>query len=204
MGEQKPISLCDVTPYVTPESLTLIDWEHLREEFLHLLPIGSKLLDIGAGKGEDSAFFQKNRLIVLTADKYTENLQKADVSTDKVTMDLCHLSLPLNSLDGIWLANVLIFAQDEQRDALQECFRVLKPGGKIFVCNNFFSFAPFTVPLSPDMAEYILAPYSSYKVKTWIEEVGFIILEEKIGIDIPQKRGFGNSSGFHILFGEKP
>ena len=96
---------------------------------------GKKILELGCGAGEASVYFAKKGAIVTATDlsqgmldvtMKLANLHGTTLSTVKTPA--APLPFPDNSFDIIYAANVLHHVDLEI--TLQECRRVLKPGGK--------------------------------------------------------------------------
>lgn len=89
-----------------------------------------KLMDFGAGKGEFIDYFKdwpNVSTVAFEIDKtYFENLQRKHRTCFEYSQ------LKDESIDYIYSFDVLEHIEDDQQ-ALRELFRVLKPGGKIFI-----------------------------------------------------------------------
>lgn len=102
----------------------------------YLMGVGTQVLDLGSGPG-----FQAKQL----RDEYHLSVVCVDASEKMVLeclekglearqMDFGHLDIPDASVDGIWMSFALHHVQPGYRDTvLQEMFRVLKPGGIVYV-----------------------------------------------------------------------
>jgi ubiquinone/menaquinone biosynthesis C-methylase UbiE len=97
---------------------------------------GKKLLDLGCGAGENSVYFAKKGADCLAAD-YSPGMVKVaiDLATANgveitgKTINAMALDLPDNSFDIVYASNLLHHLPDPKL-AIQEMYRVLKPGGK--------------------------------------------------------------------------
>lgn len=176
-----------------------IEWQRLRQDFIERIPEGGRILDVGVGSGEDSRFFESKGFRVVSADLQG---RKLDSTSTPVVMDLAHLGFADQSFDAVWLANVVIFVDDNlKRKAFETCSNILNRNGTLFVCDNFFP--------SDESIDSLMEPqlgdewHTSKRVHNMVEESGFKIVDEKIGIDIPEKRGFADKRGFHTMLATK-
>lgn len=114
------------------------DWKiRERADFLMLLQKEQKrsLLEIGAGVGRDSLFFQENgletRCIDLSPAMVAFCRQKG---LDAQVMDVAELDFPDESFDTVYSMNSLLhLPKAEFPGALAQIRRVLKPGGLFFL-----------------------------------------------------------------------
>jgi SAM-dependent methyltransferase len=108
-----------------------------RTAFLdHLIAEGRALLvEIGAGTGQDSAFFKDNGLDVVATDLTPEMVEFClNKGLDARVMDACHLDLPHESFDAAWSINTLLHVPDtDMPRALAEIARVLRPEGLFYL-----------------------------------------------------------------------
>ncbi|WP_172840461.1 class I SAM-dependent methyltransferase [Virgibacillus phasianinus] len=93
------------------------------------------LLEIGAGPGKDSLFFNQQGLDTYSTDLSPEMvklcLQKG-LAAEVMTFE--NLAFPDNHFDAIWAMNCLLHVpKDEIRIAFTEIKRVLKPSGLFFM-----------------------------------------------------------------------
>ncbi len=116
--------------------------------FAYILPKmgeleGKKVLELGTGTGGTATLLAKRGASVVGIDllpfRLTEARARAaehDVaeSVEFALMDAMHLAFPDNTFDFIISKSVLVFT-DHTRTA-QECYRVLKPGGKAIFIEN--------------------------------------------------------------------
>ncbi|WP_047982808.1 class I SAM-dependent methyltransferase [Ornithinibacillus californiensis] len=120
------------------DRLTVQDWKVAeRNTFLSFLHKENKksLLEIGAGPGKDSLFFQEKGLETFATDISVEMIKlcKEKGLTAKV-MDFADLDFPDNHFDAIWSLNCLLHVPKmEIRGVLQEIKRVLKPSGLFYM-----------------------------------------------------------------------
>src|SRR5436305_11462127 len=82
-----------------------------RGKFLQLLQAGAKntLLEIGAGPGKDSLYFQENGLQVVSTDLSPEMVKRCrEKGLTAYVMDFLHLTFPPASFDAVYALNCLL------------------------------------------------------------------------------------------------
>ena len=114
------------------------DWKtRERGAFLDLLKHEHKasLLEIGAGVGHDSLFFQDQSLAVTAIDLTPAMVALCRQKGLKAyVMDMTDLCLPDESFDAVYALNSLLhLPKAEFPLALSEIWRVLRPGGLAFI-----------------------------------------------------------------------
>ncbi|MFN2125056.1 MAG: class I SAM-dependent methyltransferase [Candidatus Promineifilaceae bacterium] len=111
--------------------------ESERLEFLELLQQEGKksLLEIGAGAGWDSLFFQGNGLKVVSSDLSPEMVHLCrEKGLEAYEMDFLHLKFSDNRFEAVYARNCLLHVPKESLvDVLQEIRRVMTPGGLFFL-----------------------------------------------------------------------
>ena len=120
------------------ETYSMPDWKiELRSNFVSLLQKENKktLLEIGAGTGRDSKFFQDQGLDVVCID-----LSPAMVELCKqkgltaYVMDMADIQFPANSFDAVYSMNSLLhLPKAEFPLVLRAVDRLLKPDGVVFI-----------------------------------------------------------------------
>ena len=133
----------------TVETDLLLWWEDFYlPVFEYVLPemgtlTGKKVLELGTGTGGTATLLAKRGASVVGIDllpfRITEAQQRTAeynvaAAVDFALMDAMHLAFPDNTFDVIISKSVLVFT-DHKRTA-QECYRVLKPGGKAIFMEN--------------------------------------------------------------------
>lgn len=112
-------------------------FEALISEFVKMLPINAKVLDVGCGTGGETKKLMEKGINVIGIDLVRKMLDKAtkevpDGNFQK--MDLMDLNLPDSQFDGIWSARTLIHVPTGQLNkAISEFRRVLKIGGAVCI-----------------------------------------------------------------------
>ena len=108
-----------------------------RTKFLGLLQQEKKetLLEIGAGSGKDSAFFQEHRLQVLCTDLSSEMVKLCQAKgLDARIMDFANLASLNNSFDAVYALSCLLhLPKDELPAVLASISSLLNPQGLFFM-----------------------------------------------------------------------
>ncbi|MDF2667822.1 MAG: hypothetical protein K0R67_128 [Paenibacillus sp.] len=114
------------------------DWKtRVRSNYLEQLhEAGARsLLEIGAGPGKDSWFFQQEGLSVTATDLSPEMVRLCAAKGLKAhVMDFSQLDFPDASFDGVYALNCLLhLPKKDLNNVLHEIRRVLKPNGLFFM-----------------------------------------------------------------------
>lgn len=108
-----------------------------RQAFLDLLRREDKttLLEIGAGPGKDSKFFQENGLQVVSTDLSPEMVRLCRAKgLDAYEMDFKNLAFPDEGFDAIYALNCLLHVPKKDLPGiLQKLKMLLKPAGLFFM-----------------------------------------------------------------------
>ena len=108
-----------------------------RQQFLSLLQQEGKttLLEIGAGTGTDSLFFQGNGIDVISTDLSPDMVHLCHEKGLKAyVMDFLSLDFPASSFDAIYALNCLLHVPAHNLPiVLQRLRELLKPGGLFFL-----------------------------------------------------------------------
>jgi SAM-dependent methyltransferase len=120
------------------DSMEKYPWKlDARKAFLdRLVATGAKrLLEVGAGTGQDSVFFRDAGLDVVATDLTPEMVAHcAAKGLDAHVMDVLHLDLPAESFDAVWTINTLLHVPNADLPAaLREIERVVRPDGLVFL-----------------------------------------------------------------------
>ena len=106
-----------------------------RQAFGDRLAPGGRLLEVGAGTGQDSAYFQQRGFAVVATDlssKMVEHCRAKGVEAH--AMDFLHLDFPAASFDAVFAMNCLLHVPNRDLPAVLAAIRdVLRPGGLFFV-----------------------------------------------------------------------
>ncbi len=170
---------------------------------------GSRVLEVGCGYGRISDVLLKSAKIQLIGVDYSESMVRECKKTlnDRFVACLCDAAqLPFQdgSFDAVLCSGVLMHLED-QRLAMNELCRVLRPGGRLVVSSNNL-LSPLALPvilwvLLKSRARQVFKPpwfYTSYLAKLGIEVrsiVGDSLLA--VGLTVP---GIGVSLVPYVLF----
>jgi len=107
-----------------------------RQAYFDLLRIEGKesLLEIGAGPGKDSQFFQDQGIKVVSTDLSPEMVQLCRAKgLEAYEMDFLNLDFPDANFDAVYAINCLLHVPTADLPAvLRAIYRVLKPSGLFF------------------------------------------------------------------------
>jgi ubiquinone/menaquinone biosynthesis C-methylase UbiE len=120
------------------ESRKKEDWKVVeRQYFLELLQKEGKrsLLEIGAGTGLDSKFFQEQGLEVICTDLSPEMVKYCrEKELTAYVMDFLHLDFPANSFAAIYSLNCLLHVPSQDLPTVLSKMReLLQPGGLFYL-----------------------------------------------------------------------
>jgi SAM-dependent methyltransferase len=106
-----------------------------RQAFRRRLAPGARLLEIGAGTGQDSAYFQAEGLAVVAADLSPVMVEHCRAKgVEAHVMDFLHLDFPAGSFDAVFAMNCLLHVPNRDLPAVLAAIRVLlRPGGLFFL-----------------------------------------------------------------------
>lgn len=108
-----------------------------RQAFFDLLRSEGKesLLEIGAGPGKDSEFFQTKGLKVISTDLSPQMVQLCRIKgLEAYEMDFLSLDFPDSHFDAVYALNCLLHVpKAELPDVLRAIYRLLKPSGLFFL-----------------------------------------------------------------------
>ncbi|MET7402752.1 class I SAM-dependent methyltransferase [Dactylosporangium sp. NPDC005572] len=106
-----------------------------RATFRQRLAPGARLLEIGAGTGQDSAYFQQEGLAVVAVDLSPAMVEHCRAKgVEAHVRDFLRLDLPPASFDAVYALNCLLHVPDHDLPAVLVSIRaVLREGGLLFV-----------------------------------------------------------------------
>lgn len=106
-----------------------------RQTFRERLAPGARLLEIGAGTGQDSAYFQDEGIAVIAVDLSAMMVEHCRTKgIEAHVMDFLHLNFPVASFDAMFAMNCLLHVPNDDLPAVLAAIRaVLRPGGLLFV-----------------------------------------------------------------------
>lgn len=95
----------------------------------------TRMLEIGAGTGQDSVFFASHGLDVVATDMSAAMVARCrDKGLDARVMDLSQLDFPAESFDAVHAMNCLLHVPNAELPAvLASVAQVLRPGGLFFL-----------------------------------------------------------------------
>jgi SAM-dependent methyltransferase len=118
------------------DGLTKEPWKLAeRQAFRDRLAPGARLLEVGAGTGQDSMFFQQEGLAVVAADLSPVMVEHCrDKGIEAYVMDFLHLDFPAGSFDAVFAMNCLLHVPNRDLPAVLAAIRVLlRPDGLFFI-----------------------------------------------------------------------
>ncbi len=108
-----------------------------RQHFLELLQQEEKtsLLEIGAGPGKDSQFFQENGLRLVATDLSPQMIEHCrHKGLEAYVMDFKHLDFEAEQFDAVYALNCLLHVpKRDLPDVLAKIRRILQPAGLFYV-----------------------------------------------------------------------
>jgi SAM-dependent methyltransferase len=106
-----------------------------RQAFRDRLAPGARLLEVGAGTGQDSAFFQREGFAVVAVDLSPVMVEHCRAKgIEAHATDFLHLDFPAGSFDAVFAMNCLLHVPNRDLPAVLAAIRaVLRPGGLFFV-----------------------------------------------------------------------
>jgi SAM-dependent methyltransferase len=106
-----------------------------RRAFRERLTPGARLLEVGAGTGQDSAYFQEQGFAVVAADLSAAMVEHCRAKgIEGHVMDFLHLNFPVGSFDAVFAMNCLLHVPNHDLPAVLAAIRaLLRPSGLFFV-----------------------------------------------------------------------
>jgi SAM-dependent methyltransferase len=118
------------------DGLTKEPWKVAeRQAFRDRLAPGARLLEIGAGTGQDSAYFQEEGFAVVAADLSPVMVEHCRAKgIEAHVMDLLRLDVRPGSFDAVYTMNCLLHVPNHDLPAVLAAVRaVLRPNGLFFL-----------------------------------------------------------------------
>ena len=106
-----------------------------RQAFRERLAPGARLLEIGAGTGQDSSYFQQEGFAVVAADLSAAMVERCRAKgIEAHVMDFLQLDFPAGSFDAVYAMNCLLHVPNHDLPAVLAVVRsILRPGGLFFL-----------------------------------------------------------------------
>jgi len=118
------------------DGLTKEPWKLAeRQAFRDRLTPEARLLEVGAGTGQDSAFFQQEGFAVVAADLSPAMVEHCRAKgIEAHVMDFLHLDFPAGSFDAVFAMNCLLHVPNHDLPTVLAAIRaLLRTGGLYFV-----------------------------------------------------------------------
>src|SRR3984957_19075271 len=105
-----------------------------RRAFRDRLAPGARLLEIGAGTGQDSSYFKQEGFGVVAADLSAAMVERCRAKgIEAHVMDFLRLDFPAGSFDAVYAMNCLLHVPNHDLPAVLAVVRaILRPGGLFF------------------------------------------------------------------------
>jgi SAM-dependent methyltransferase len=106
-----------------------------RQAFRERLAPGARLLEIGAGTGQDSSYFKQEGFGIVAADLSAAMVERCRAKgIEAHVMDFLQLDFPGGSFDAVFAMNCLLHVPNRDLPAVLAVVRsILRPGGLFFV-----------------------------------------------------------------------
>ena len=106
-----------------------------RQGFGDRLPPGARLLEVGAGTGQDGVYFREQGFAVVAADLSPVMVEHCRAKgIDAHVMDFLHLDFPPSSFEAVFAMNCLLHVPNRDLPTVLSAIReVLRPGGLFFL-----------------------------------------------------------------------
>ena len=172
----------DITASEYIEKIKTMHPKEFGNKFMKLLKAGGSILDVGCAGGRDATLFVNKGFQVTGIDLSSRMIEEATKKEKRATfqvMDVTQLSFSSNSFDGVW-ANVIFLHLDREqfKKGLEELFRVLKPGGIVYVSVKKGEGKGFESDERVRGVKKFWAYYQEADVKNFLQEAGFLLIEQ--------------------------
>jgi SAM-dependent methyltransferase len=104
-----------------------------RQTFRYRLPAGARLLEIGAGTGQDSVYFKDQGMAVVASDLSPVMVEHCrSKGIEAYVMDFLHLNFPIGSFEAVYAMNCLLHVPNNDLPAILAGIRALVCRGGLF------------------------------------------------------------------------
>ena len=163
--------------------------------------LSGRILDVGGG-GEGIIGLAYGKQVV-AIDNCQEELDDAPDGFEKILMDATELKFEDNSFEHITFFYSLMFmSMEEQKQALAEAVRVLKPSGKIYLWDTLITSAypnPFYVELDIAVDGRIIhTTYGVVKEESLSKADDYIVFCEELNLKLIEKQV--NKDQYYLCF----
>lgn len=142
---------------------------------------GTKILDAGCGPGRDSRIFAKSGYDVYGIDLSDSFLKIAITNSPEakfISMNILKLEFENDFFDGIWCCAVLShFKREDMLKALSEYYRVLKPGGILFIAVKEGSCEGIVLEEEFHSYPRFISRFSEQEIRSYLEESKFHLID---------------------------
>jgi SAM-dependent methyltransferase len=125
-----------------------------RQLFRDRLAPGTRLLEVGAGTGQDSAAFQREGFAVVAVDLspgMVEHCRAKNIEAH--VMDFLHLDFPAGSFDAVFAMNCLLHVPNHDLPAVLAAIRALLRSGGLFFVGVYSGAQSSEGPIAQDQHE---------------------------------------------------
>lgn len=149
--------------------------------FLELVTKGGNILDAGCGTARDSAYFISKGYIAMGIDLSEGLLAEAKALHPEVPtqlMSLTEITFPDHVFDGIWCkAALLHIDRSDIPKVLNTFFRILKPGGLLFIqTKEGEGQAAQPVPFDDSLTR-LFTFFTIAEMENLVKEAGFTLIK---------------------------
>jgi SAM-dependent methyltransferase len=159
-----------------------------RKKFLYLDPIKKfvsllpekTVLDVGCGPGKDAVEFVEFGCSVTGIDLVPAFVRMSQESVPLATfyqMDILDLQFEDGSFGGVWANAVLLhLMRDDAMSALKEIYRVLRPGGVVYITVKKGAGHSTEWDKRLNDARRLFVFYEQKEMEKLLQDVGFVVL----------------------------
>jgi len=153
------------------------------DKFLSLLPVKSKILDIGCGPGNFTKYIKGKGFDIKGVDLSKEMIKIAQKKVPGIEfqlMDMRNLKFPINSFNGLLVAYSLIhIPSSEILDTLTGFNKVLNKSGKILIITQAGEPDRIVDETLINGLKIFINFFTRDKLKKYLKEAGFEVVFQK-------------------------